>query len=157
MSARRRIRVMIVDEHAMVRRGLRVILGIMPDLVVTGEANDGLEALQLCGDQQPDVILMDLRMPRLGGVDATRLIRERWPDVQVLVLTSYQEPELVRDALQAGAIGYLLKNVSADELGDAIRAARAGRSTLSPQVFQSLAAGRRGNPASVPDDLGATR
>ncbi len=137
MSARRRIRVMIVDEHAMVRRGLRVALGTMPDLEVAGEAQDGLEALRVCEEQLPDVILMDLRMPLLDGAEATRLIRQRWPQVQVLVLTSFQDPELIRGALQAGAIGYLLKNVSADELGNAIRAACIGRSTLSQQVLQA--------------------
>ena len=155
MSARCRIRVMIVDEHAMVRRGLRVILGTMPDLEVSGEAQNGLEALQACEEQLPDVVLMDLRMPLLDGAEATRLIRHKWPQVQVLVLTSFQEPELIRGALQAGAIGYLLKNVSADELGDAIRAACARQSTLSQQVFQALVAHDDADSLPHTDDPGA--
>jgi NarL family two-component system response regulator LiaR len=155
MSAPRRIRVMIVDEHAMVRRGLKVVLGTMPDLQVTGEASNGLEAVRICEEQQPDVILMDLRMPHLDGTEATRLIRERWPQVQVLVLTSFQEPELICSVLRAGAIGYLLKNVSADELADAIRAARAGKSTLSPQVLQAMTLEGGGESSPDPDCPGA--
>ena len=114
------IRVMIVDEHDMVRRGLAAFLKVKADLELVGEARDGLEALQVCERVQPDVILMDLVMPRMNGVDATRAIRERWPQVQVIALTSFGERELVQEALQAGAISYLLKNVSAEDLSNHI-------------------------------------
>ena len=132
------IRVLIVDDHGMVRKGLVTYFKNMPDLEVVGEARDGREAVDLCARLHPDVILMDLVMPELGGVAATRAIHERWPEVQVIALTSFQEKELVQDALQAGAIGYLLKNVSGDELAQAIRAAHAGRPTLAPEALQAL-------------------
>ncbi len=138
MSTVAPIRVMIVDDHGMVRRGLATILRVHPDLELAGEASNGKEALYLCEQTQPDVVLMDLVMPEVGGAAATRAIRERWPTVQVIALTSFQERELVRDALQAGAIGYLLKNVSADDLAAAIREAHEGRSTLAPEAIQAL-------------------
>jgi NarL family two-component system response regulator LiaR len=129
---------MIVDDHNMVRRGLTTMLKVRPDLELVGEASDGREALQVCRQSQPDVILMDLVMPEIGGVEATRLIRQGCPHVQVIALTSFQEKELVREALQAGAIGYLLKNVSSEDLVAAIREAHAGRSTLAPEAIQAL-------------------
>jgi NarL family two-component system response regulator LiaR len=129
---------MIVDDHGMVRRGLAAYLRNEVDLELVDEARDGREAVEACARAQPDVILMDLIMPEMGGVAATRLIRERWPQVQVVALTSFQEQELVRDALQAGAIGYLLKNVTGEDLAAAIRAAHAGRSTLAPEAIQAL-------------------
>jgi two-component system, NarL family, response regulator LiaR len=132
------IRVLIVDDHAMVRKGLISFLKNKPELELVGEACDGREAIEFCNRSQPDVILMDLIMPELGGVAATRTIHQRWPDVQVIALTSFQEKELVQDALQAGAIGYLLKNVSGDELCEAIRQARGGRPTLAPEAVQAL-------------------
>jgi two-component system, NarL family, response regulator LiaR len=109
-----------------------------PGLVVTGEARDGGEAVELCELLKPDVILMDLVMPVLGGVAATRIIRQRSPQSQVIALTSFQEKELIQDVLQAGAIGYLLKNVSGDELAEAIRCAYAGRPVLAPEALQAL-------------------
>jgi NarL family two-component system response regulator LiaR len=132
------IRVMIVDDHTMVRRGLEAFLKAKADLELVGEARDGCEALQVCEHVQPDVILMDLVMPSMGGADATRTIRERWPQVQVIALSSFDEKELVQEALQAGAISYLLKNVSVDDLAEAIRAAYAGRPTLAPEATQVL-------------------
>ena len=132
------IRVMIVDDHAMVRKGLVAFLKNEPALELVGEAGDGREAIECCEQLQPDVILMDLVMPDLGGVAATRTIHQRWPQVQVIALTSFQEKELVQDALQAGAIGYLLKNVSGEELADAIRQAYVGRPTLAPEAVQAL-------------------
>jgi len=134
----RLIRVMIVDDHAMVRKGLVAFLKNEPALALVGEAGDGREAIECCEQLQPDVILMDLVMPDLGGVAATRTIHQRWPQVQVIALTSFQEKELVQDALQAGAIGYLLKNVSGEELADAIRQAYVGRPTLAPEAVQAL-------------------
>jgi NarL family two-component system response regulator LiaR len=129
---------MIVDDHAMVRRGLSTFLKVKPDLDLVGEARSGKEALQVCAQVQPDVILMDLLMPEMDGMAATRAIRERWPDVQVIALTSFQERDLVQKALQSGAVSYLLKNVSANDLAEAIRAAHAGRSTLAPEAIQAL-------------------
>lgn len=132
------IRVMLVDDHGVVRRGLTAYLKNQHDLDLVGEAQDGQEALQVCEQVQPDVILMDLVMPELGGAAATRLIRKRWPTVQVIALTSFKEKDLVRDALDAGAISYLLKNVSGSDLAEAIRAAYAGRSTLAPEAVEAL-------------------
>jgi two-component system, NarL family, response regulator LiaR len=132
------IRVLIVDDHTMVRRGLATILKIKPDLELVGEAANGREAVEACGRLRPDVVLMDLMMPEMSGAAATHAIRKQWPQVQVVALTSFQEKELVREALQAGAIGYLLKNVSAEDLAAAIREAHAGRSTLAPEAIQAL-------------------
>ena len=132
------IRVMIVDDHAVVRSGLSAFLMAYDDLEFVGEASGGLDAVRRCPDIRPDVILMDLMMPEVDGSEATRLIREACPHVQVIALTSYKEEELVQGALKAGAIGYLLKNVSAEELANAIRAAYAGRPTLAPEAAAVL-------------------
>jgi len=127
-----------VDDHAMVRRGLAAFLKVFDDLQLAGEAESGEAAIQLCGEVLPDVILMDMVMPDMDGAATTRAIRQRFPQVQVLALTSYKEGDLVKNALEAGAIGYLLKDVSADDLAGAIRAAHSGRATLSPQAAQAL-------------------
>lgn len=132
------IRVIIVDDHAVVRSGLGAFLFAFDDLELIGEARSGLEALNLCERFHPDVVLMDLMMPGMDGAEATKAIRERYPDIQVIALTSFKEDEMVQNALQAGAIGYLLKNVSADELANAIRAAHAGKPTLAPEAAQAL-------------------
>jgi NarL family two-component system response regulator LiaR len=122
------------------------------DLKLVGEASNGQEALRACEALRPDVILMDLVMPRMDGPTAIRAVRRRWPDVRVIALTSFQEKDLVHQALQAGAISYLLKNVSIDDLAQAIRAACVGQSTLAPEATQALiqAAGRGPRPG---DDL----
>ena len=133
-----RIRVMIVDDHAMVRRGLAAFLKVFDDLELVGEAASGEEAVRLVAAVQPDVVLMDLVMDQMDGSAATRAIRQSCPNVQVVALTSFREEMLVQKALQAGAISYLLKNVSADELAAAIRAAHAGRSTLAPEAAEAL-------------------
>ncbi len=132
------IRVMLVDDHAIVRGGLSAILRIYDDLELAGEASSGEEAMRICPVVHPDVVLMDLLMPGMDGAATTRALRELCPEVQVLVLTSFQEKELIQGALDAGAIGYLLKNVSADELAAAIREAYAGRPTLAPEAAQIL-------------------
>jgi NarL family two-component system response regulator LiaR len=132
------VRVMIVDDHAVVRSGLSAFLMAYDDLEFVGEAAGGLEAVRKCPDVRPDVVLMDLMMPEVDGSEATRLIREACPHVQVIALTSYKEEELVQGALKAGAIGYLLKNVSAEELANAIRAAHVGRPTLAPEAAEVL-------------------
>jgi two-component system, NarL family, response regulator LiaR len=138
MTEMRRIRVMIVDDHAMLRHGLRLFLKSFDDLELVGEASGGAQAISLCGQANPDVILMDMVMPGMDGATATAAIRERHPQVQVVVLTSFHEEDLVERALQAGAIGYQLKNVSAQELAQAIRDAHAGRPTLAPEATQVL-------------------
>jgi NarL family two-component system response regulator LiaR len=117
---------------------LRFFLRASDDLELVGEAASGEEAVQLCAQVHPDVVLMDLIMPGMNGIAATRIIRERWPHIQIITLTNFQESGLVQEALQAGAMGYLLKNVSANELADAIRAAYAGRPTLAPEATQAL-------------------
>ena len=137
-SSSTRIRVLVVDAHTMVRRGLATFLKVFDDMVLAGEAASGQQAFDLCAKLQPDVVLMDMVMPDMDGATATRLIRKQSSQVQVLALTSFKEEILVQSALQAGAIGYLLKDVTADELAQAIRAAHAGRSPLSPEAAQAL-------------------
>jgi two-component system, NarL family, response regulator LiaR len=143
------VRVLIVDDHAMVRRGLAAFLKVKPELLLVGEASNGQEAIALCGQLMPDVVLMDLLMPEMGGIEATRTIRARWPRVRVIALTSFGEREMVREALQAGAVSYLLKNVSIDDLAAAITAAHAGRPTLAPEALQALV-----QPANVDQVVG---
>ena len=152
MNETNAIRVMIVDDHDMVRRGLVAFLNVNSDLLMVGEANNGQKAVEMCPNIKPDVILMDLVMPVMDGAEATRTIRERWPEIQVVALTSFEEKELVQNALQAGAISYLLKNVTADALADAIRAAHAGRSTLAPEATKVLIQSTRQGPTPG-DDL----
>jgi NarL family two-component system response regulator LiaR len=140
MTTTKPIRVMLVDDHMMVRRGLATFLKVFGDLELAGEAATGEEAIQRCAEMTPvpDIVLMDMVMPGMDGAATTRAIRQRFPSVQVIALTSFKEEELVQNALQAGAIGYLLKDVSAEELAQAIRAAHAGRATLSPEATQAL-------------------
>jgi two-component system, NarL family, response regulator LiaR len=133
-----RIRVMIVDDHAVVRSGLSAFLMAYDDLELVAEAGGGEEALRICSREKVDVVLMDLVMPVMDGAATTLAIRKQCPGLQVIALTSFKEDELVQGALQAGAIGYLLKNVSADELANAIRAAHAGKPTLAPEAAQAL-------------------
>lgn len=129
---------MIVDDHAVVRSGLSAFIMAYDDLAYVGEASDGAEAVEKCLALRPDVVLMDLMMPRIDGAEATRRIKEACPHVQVIALTSYKEEDLVQAALKAGAISYLLKNVSAADLAQAIREAYAGRPTLAPEAAQVL-------------------
>ncbi len=138
MSEQPPIRVLVVDDHAVVRGGLGAFLLAFDDLEQVGEAASGRDALRVCADARPDVVLMDMMMPEMDGADTTRLLREQFPDVQVIALTSFKEDALIRRALQAGAVGYVLKNISADELAAAIRAARAGLPTLAPEAAQVL-------------------
>ena len=138
MDAGRAIKVMIVDDHAVVRSGLSAFLLAFDDLEHVGDATGGAEAVSKCMSLRPDVVLMDLVMPEVDGAEATRRIKEACPEVQVIALTSYKEDDLVQGALKAGALSYLLKNVTADELADAIRKAHAGRPTLAPEAAQVL-------------------
>jgi len=132
------IRVMTVDDHRLLRDGLRFLLLAFDDIALVGEARDGNEALEKCGQVRPDVVLMDMMMPGMHGIDATRMLKEQYPGVQVLILSSFHDRELVQRAVQAGAIGYLLKDVSIDELADGIRAANAGKPVLGADVAQDL-------------------
>lgn len=132
------IRVMIVDDHPMVRDGLKVGLTAQPDMEFVGEAENGTEAINLCAQTRPDVILMDMMMPEVDGPTATQVIRGRFPAVQIIALTSFEEPALVRKAIRAGAIGYLLKNVTMDKLAEAVRLAHAGQPIMAPEATRAL-------------------
>ena len=132
------IRILIADDHRMVRDGLKVFLSIYDDIEVIAEARDGEEAVALCPHIRPDVILMDILMPGMDGPTATARIRDNCPDVQVLALTSFAEPDLVQRALDAGAIGYLLKDIRPEKLVQAIRDARRGRGTIDMAAAQAL-------------------
>lgn len=138
MSTSQVIKVMLVDDHNVVRSGLTTFLKAYDDLELVGEAKNGVEALNLCRKKKPDVILMDLMMPQMDGIAATRAILADYPDIKIVAMTSFEEEELVQGVLAAGAISYLLKNVSSDELAAAIRAAFLGRSTLSPEAAKAL-------------------
>ena|SRR5690349_4821165 len=147
ISPSKPIRVMLVDDHMMVRKGLATLFTVFDDLELAGEAENGEAAVQLCAELLPDVILMDMHMPVMDGATATRAIRGQFPQVKVIALTSFKDGELIRNALEAGAIGYLLKDVSADDLVRAVHAAHAGRSTLSPEASQSLVQAANQPPA----------
>lgn len=132
------IRVLICDDQAIARHGLQMILSTAPDLQIVGQAQDGQEAVDLVAQQQPDLVLMDLKMPRMNGVQATRLIRQRFPAVQVLVLTTYDADEWVFDAVRAGANGYLLKDTPPNQLLAAIRNTVEGKTPVDPSVAGKL-------------------
>ncbi len=138
MASTKPIRVIIVDDHNMVRQGLKVLLEEFEDLKVVAEAGDGEMAVNVCRQDCPDVVLMDMIMPRMDGIAATKVIRDACPDTHVIALTSFSDEEHVQDALRAGAVGYLMKNVSGDELANAIRRASEGQSTLAPEAAQLL-------------------
>jgi len=135
-----KIRIMLVDDHDMVRRGMAVFLQALPDMELVGEAADGTEAIELVEQIQPDVILMDVMMPEMSGIEATRRIKARYPAVQILMLSSSKDEESIKSAIQAGAIGYVLKNVGINEMAEAVRNASHGQATLSPAVTQVLVA-----------------
>lgn len=132
------IRVLIADDHSVVRQGLRMFLSLDPEIEIAGEATTGEEALRLAREHRPDVVLMDLLMPGMGGVAATRAMRAEMPDIEVIALTSVLEDEAVAGAIRAGAIGYVLKNTEADELRQAIKSAAAGQVHLSPEAAARL-------------------
>ncbi len=151
MNTPEKIRVMLVDDHNVVRSGLATFLRAFDDLELVGEARNGLEALQLYHLKQPDVILMDLVMPEMDGIAATRSILEDCPGMKIIAMTSFEEEELVQGVLSAGAISYLLKNVTADELAKAIRDAVSGKSTLSPEAARVLVQATRPSKQSYAD------
>jgi DNA-binding NarL/FixJ family response regulator len=132
------IRILVADDHGVVRQGLEMYLELDPELEVVGQAVDGAEALHLARELKPDVVLMDLLMPAMDGIAATRAIRRELPDVEVIALTSVLENNMVFDAMRAGAVGYLLKDTNARALCQAVKAAAAGQVQLSPQVAERL-------------------
>jgi NarL family two-component system response regulator LiaR len=133
-----RIRVVIVDDHDMLREGLAAFLKAFRNMLLVGEAASGEDAVRLCIELQPDVVLMDLVMPGMGGVEAIRLIHEKRPAIRIIALSSFEEEELVKAAIRAGATSYLLKNISADTLAEAIRSSLAGLPTFAPEITPSL-------------------
>lgn len=141
MSERELINVLTVDDHEIMRGGVQYLLMAVDGIELVGEARNGEEALNFCSTLHPDVVLMDMRMPGMDGIQTTRLIRERYPETQVLALTSYEEEEMIRQVMQAGAIGYLQKGISIDELAEAIRMAHAGKPTLSAEALKVLIQG----------------
>jgi NarL family two-component system response regulator LiaR len=146
------IRVLVVDDHELLRSGVRLSLTAQEDIEIVGEADCGEQALAVAEKLQPDVVLMDLKMPGMGGVAATRALREARPDCRVLVLSSFHDPTLVREAMQAGASGYVVKDVSSDEVADAIRSAHEGRTHLASQAAEALIASIDQSP-SLGSDL----
>ncbi|MBI4311708.1 MAG: response regulator transcription factor [Chloroflexi bacterium] len=148
------VRVLLADDQQLLREGLRTLLELHEDIQVVGEAGDGLQAEMQVEQLQPQVVLMDLRMPRRDGVEATRRITSRWPQVQVLVLTTYDDDELVFRSIEAGASGYLLKDVGADALAEAVRAAGRGESPLQPSVARKVLRQLRAGKAPAPPRAG---
>ena len=147
------IRVMLVDDQKLMREGLRILLELEPDLQVVSEAGDGHAALAAYADAFPDVVLMDVRMPGMDGVEATWRLRERWPEARIIILTTFDDEEYVFEGLRAGALGYLLKDVSGRELADAVRKVAAGGALIEPSVARKVLAefARLAPPARAPE------
>ena len=145
-----KISLLITDDHALVRQGIRAFLELQPDLTVIGEADSGEAAVRMAAELAPDVVLMDLVMPGIGGVEATRQVKQVSPHSQIIVLTSYHEDEYIFPALRAGALSYVLKDIGPDELADTVRKAARGESMLHPRVasrvVQELRGARRDTP-----------
>ena len=142
------IRILLVDDHAVLRSGMRYILDVVETIEVVGEASNGFEAIKLCQTLEPDIVLMDLMMPEMDGIEATRAITAAYPQIRVIVLTSFEDSDNVNAALDAGAISYLTKNISASDLTTAIQKAYQNESILSPGAVQSLIAAK--NAPKVP-------
>jgi NarL family two-component system response regulator LiaR len=145
MSQSKPIKVMIVDDHPVVRTGLTAVLHAFDDLDLVGEAGSGAEALAKCQESLPDVILMDMLMPDMDGLETTIAVLDQYPDVKIVVLTSFPEDDLVHKAMEAGAVGYLLKNAPIHTLAEAIRSASVGQTTLAPEATQALIRARTGH------------
>lgn len=138
MTATNPIRILVVDDHDMLRRGLAAFLHAFPDLCLVGSTSSGIEAIRLCQELHPDVVLMDLIMPEMDGVTAIERIHQKQPEIKIIALSSFNEEKLVKDALRAGATSYILKNVSPEELADAIQSTQSGLPSLSPEVVEIL-------------------
>jgi DNA-binding NarL/FixJ family response regulator len=152
-----RIKILLAEDHKIVREGTRQLLEQSPDMEVIGEASDGMEAVQLAADLHPDVIVMDVRLPRLNGIEATQTITLRFPEIRVLILSAYDDDSYVFPLLEAGASGYLLKTASGVELAEAIRQVHAGQKALAPRITAKLVnrLGGRGSyrAAGMPEGL----
>lgn len=135
-----RIQILLVDDQRLMREGLRILLELEPDLEIAGEAEDGHAALSAYADLQPDLVLMDVRMPGMDGVETTWRLRERWPAARVIILTTFDDDEYVFEALRAGAMGYLLKDVSGQALAEAVRTVAAGGALIEPSVARKVLA-----------------
>jgi len=150
------IRILLVDDQKLIRQGMRTLLNLEADLDVVGEASNGVEAIVAVDQLRPDVVLMDVRMPQLDGVAATRRITERFPDVAIIILTTFDDDEYVFEGLKAGARGYMLKDVGSDEIAAAIRVVAAGGALMQPSIARKVMAefgrmaGTRSNPTPVP-------
>jgi DNA-binding NarL/FixJ family response regulator len=146
-------RILLVDDQKLMREGLRILLELEPDLQVVGEAGDGQAALTIYAQLQPDVVLMDVRMPGLDGVEATWRLHERWPDARIIILTTFDDDEYIFEGLRAGAQGYLLKDVSGQELAEAVRTVAAGGALIEPSVVRRVLAefARLAPPARPPE------
>jgi DNA-binding NarL/FixJ family response regulator len=134
------IRILLVDDQRLMREGLRILLELEPDLRIAGEATDGQSALDAYAELEPDVVLMDVRMPGMDGVEATWRLHERWPEARVIILTTFDDDEYVFEGLRAGARGYLLKDVSGHDLADAVRTVAAGGALIEPSVARKVVA-----------------
>ena len=152
MSDSESIRVLIVDDRPIVRHGIRTMLLTFDDMSVVGEAGNGIEALALCRENTPDVILMDVVMPQMNGVETTRAVLKQYPQMKIIVLTTYPDQDLVQETLEAGAIGFLLKDTPIETFGNAIRSANAGQSTLAPEATQALVQAKS-RPSTLGHDL----
>jgi NarL family two-component system response regulator LiaR len=154
MSERAPIKVLIVDDHPILRHGIKTMLFTFDDIIVVGEAGNGLETLARCQETNPDVILMDIVMPGMNGVETTRAVLKHYPRVKIIMLTSFPNQDLVQETLEAGAVGFLLKDTPIDALGDAIRSAHAGHSILAPEATQALIK-NKSRPPKLGHDLSA--
>jgi NarL family two-component system response regulator LiaR len=146
-----KISLLITDDHALVRQGIRAFLELQPDLTVIGEADSGEAAVRMAAELAPDVALMDLVMPGIGGVEATRQVKQVSPHTQIIILTSYHEDEYIFPALRAGALSYVLKDVGPDELADTVRRAARGESVLHPRVAARVVQELRGARRDIPN------
>ena len=154
------IRILIVDDQRLMREGLHILLELEPDLQIVGEADNGEAALSAYGELRPDVVLMDVRMPGMDGVEATWRLRERWPEARIVILTTFDDDEYVFEGLRAGALGYLLKDVSGHDLAEAVRTVAAGGALIEPSVaakvvaqFARMAPPARGADAGLAEPL----
>jgi DNA-binding NarL/FixJ family response regulator len=147
------IRVLLVDDQSIIRQGLKALLELEADLQVVGDAENGQIAIQQVEMRQPDVVLMDIRMPVMDGVAATRVIQQKFPLIKVLVLTTFDDQEYVQEAIQVGALGYLLKDTPSEELAHAIRAVHKGYSQFGPGILQKAIAPLTAPPSLIPEDL----
>lgn len=157
MDVAARIRILLVDDQRLMREGLRILLELEPDLAVVGEAGDGQAALDTYAALRPDVVLMDVRMPVLDGVEATRRLRERWPEARVIILTTFDDDECLFEGLRAGALGYLLKDVSGQDLARAVRTVMAGGALIDPSVTRKVMAELARRPPAVQPARGGLR